>query len=90
MPRATAYAVYVMRQGARRTNKPQIPRSAYWRKKVCELAERLGWQESALWSYYDEFCLLSQYEMKMPRLTSEHAGYRLLRGCFDKQGAIPD
>ena len=77
------------RAGKRRSKvneQKQAPRdvTGKWRIKVHELADRLGWQRSALWSLFDECACLTEYELRIGRPIAESAGYRLLRGLVDK------
>lgn len=55
-----------------------------WRKKVNELADRLGWQRIALWNRYEDLACMVEYEMRLSRPIAEDSGFRLLRAMYDK------
>lgn len=61
-----------------------------WRKKVNEMADRLGWQRDALWAYFDEMSMMCEFELKLGRPIAEESGFRLLVGTIDKCGAGGD
>lgn len=74
----------VTKRLAKKLNTPTRDVTGKWRKRVNEMADRLGWQRSALWSLFDECARLSEYELKIGRPIAESAGFRLLRALVDK------
>lgn len=64
---------------------PRDP-SGKWRKKCDGFANELGWPRQFIWDHFDQLALCVEYEQKIERWLAEHAGYRLLRGMFDKAG----
>lgn len=74
----------VSKRVAKKLNTPTRDVTGKWRKRVHEMADRLGWQRSALWDYFEEMALMCEYELKLGRPIAEESGYRLLRGTVDK------
>jgi hypothetical protein len=60
--------------------------------KACgDLADTLGWQQSALFTYWKEFVLMRAYEQGWPRSVCEWMALNDLYACLDKRGAsTPD
>ena len=75
------------RTGKRKVNEQsELPRdpSGKWQREVTKLEERLGFPRKFLWHWFDQLALCVEFEQKLDRYLSEHAGFRLLRGMFDK------
>lgn len=71
------------RQRAKKLNAPRDV-TGKWRRKVDAMADRLGWQRSALWSQFEELALMAEFELKLGRPIAEDSGFRLLQGIVDK------
>lgn len=67
-----------------RPEQPARDASGKWRREVDKMTVRLGWHEGFLWHWFCQIATCIEFEQRLDRRNAEHAGFRLLRGMFDK------
>lgn len=69
-------------------NKPHVrDEHQIYRAAVNEIADDLGWKRGVLWSHFEWFARMREFEMRIPRPLAEYFALQDVQDCFMKQGA---
>jgi hypothetical protein len=68
------------------TKQKALDHKGRYRKQCDALADALGWQPSAMFSWWREFVAMREFEQRWPRAVAEWMALRDLHAFFDKRG----